>query len=238
MTIFSKILALFTTAACFAFLGFVMVSLIAGPNWQGETNNYSNYVFEYTPGEQPTWGVKRRSDDQAVGSASPVLPQKIVDVLKQIKQEQQDKIRLLEEGDPQKNVPGITALETQIKEIKDLLYKDIKALNQQDKRLVANLAKLRNDLETTSRSVTDTVTEIEGIYLEAERRRGDIYRLQNFVAETQTDRYRSVEHQKKLRDVWERYEGVIDRLKQRNAILRKQLQEQPYKKHEPAPPET
>jgi hypothetical protein len=230
MTTFSKILALFTTAACFAFLGFVTVALIAGPNWQGETNNYPNYTFEYSGGETPTWSAKRRDDDQAVGGASPVLPKKLVDVLSQIKQEQQAKIGLLDNGDPQTQTVGIQELDQYLHDselgIQALLYKDIAALNRQETKLQGDLKIVRDSLETTSREVTDLVTTIESIYIEAERRRADIYRLQNLVAEAETDRHRSIAHQKKLRDVWERYQGVIDRLKERNEVLRQQLEQQ------------
>ena len=238
MTTFSKILALITTAACFAFLGFVTVSLIAGPNWVGETDDYPEYLFEYTPGEAPTWAAKRRDTDQAVGGASPILPKKIVEVLSQIKQDQAAKITLLDEGNPQTKTWGINGLETYLNDpnqgIKALVFKDIAALNQQDAKLNADLSALRDALETTSRNVTMTVTGIEAIYLEAERRRADIYRLQNLVAEAETDRFRAIEHQEKLRDTWERYQGVIDRLKQRNEILSQQLEQKrlPYE----APP--
>jgi DNA repair exonuclease SbcCD ATPase subunit len=241
MTTFSKILALFTTAACFAFLGFVTVSLVAGPNWQGETNDYPNYVFEYTGGEAPTWAAKRRDNDQAVGGANKVLPKKIVEVLTQIEKEQKDRIALLDNGnpDPQNRVLGIGDLDALIHDpnqgIEVMLYKDIAALNRQEQKLQADIAKQRDALETTSREVTDQVTAIEAIYIEAERRRGDIYRLQNLAAEARTDEYRADEHQKKLRDVWERYQGVIAQLKQRNEILRKQLAEKQRLQYEASP---
>lgn len=239
MTTFSKILALVTTAACFAFLGFVTVSLIAGPNWVGETHNFPNHVFEYTPGESPTWAAKRRDNDQAIGGASPILPKKIVEVLNQIKQEQQAKITLLDEGNPQTQTWGINGLENYLNDpnqgIKAMLAKDIDALNQQQVKLQADLLAIRDALEATSRQVTTTVTGVEAIFLEAERRRGDIYRLQNLVAEAETDTFRAIEHQKKLRDAWERYQGVIDRLEERNEILRQQLEQKQRLKYEDPP---
>jgi len=225
MTTFSKILALFTTAACFAFLGFVMVSLIAGPNWQGETHEYENYQFEYSGGENPTWSVTRRDDGQAVGGGSPILPKKIVDVLNEIKQQQREQITFLDEGDEQTNTRGINDLEPYIQTLDDALHKDVAALEENEARLHANLQAVQSQLEETTREVTDTITEIESIYIKAQRRRGDIYRLQNVVAELETDRYRSVEHQEKLRDIWERYQGVIQHLKQRKAILERQLEQ-------------
>lgn len=233
MTTFSKILALFTTAACFAFLGFVMVTLIAGPNWPGETNQFTNYTFEYTGGENPTWAAKNRSTDQPIGGSSPVLPKKIVDVLNDIKQQQQQKITLLDKGDPQTQTPGIEGLEVYINGppnapdtgLRTILYKDIAALEKKDDSLQQELAALRTELAKTTVEVTDTVADIDSIFIKAERRRGDIYRIQNLVAETQTDEYRAIEHQKKLRDVWQRYRGVIERLEQRKAILERQLKE-------------
>lgn len=236
MTKFSKFLALFTTAACFAFLGFVMVTLIAGPNWPGETGQFTNYTFEYTGGENPSWSAKNRATDQAVQGPNKVLPKKIVDVLNDIKQKQQDQIALLDKGNPQTQTPGIEGLENYINGYKsdqgapipglrDILYKDIAALETKDDQLRQELAALRTDLETTTKKVTDTVASIESILIKTERRRGDIYRLQNLVAEMQTDEYRAIEHQKKLRDVWERYRGVIQRLEQRKAILENQLKQ-------------
>lgn len=241
MTTFSKILALLTTAACIAFLGFVTVSLVAGPNWQGEIHNFPEYVFEYTGGENPTWAAKRRDNDQAVGGASPVLPKKLVDVLNEIKREQQAQIALLDNGDPATRTPGIQELDTYIHDpntgIQALLRKDIAALNQYESRLEADLAQVRDAWVNSSREVTELVAEIEGIYLEAERRRGDIYRLENLVAEADTDAYRTIEHQKKLRDVWQRYQGVIGRLKERNEVLRQQLSEQQRRNIEESPAE-
>lgn len=236
MTTFSKILALITTAACFAFLGFVAVSLIAGPNWVGETDNFPNsnlYVFEYTGGENPTWAAKRRDNEQAVGSASPILPKKITEVLTQIKNDQQKRIgeldaqiALVDGGDePMKRV-GLNSYQADPNQsIKVLLNKDIDALSQQQAKLHADLLALRDAHEATSRQVTMTVTNVEAVFLEAERRRGDIYRLQNLVTEAETDRFRAIEHQQKLRDTWERYQGIIKQLKQRNDILNKQVEQ-------------
>ena len=76
MTTLSKILALFITAASFAFLGFVMVSLIAGPNWQGMAHEFDAYTFENSGGENPTWSAKRRDDQQPVGGPNPRFPPK------------------------------------------------------------------------------------------------------------------------------------------------------------------
>ncbi|MCA9068139.1 MAG: hypothetical protein KDA84_04415 [Planctomycetaceae bacterium] len=229
MTTFSKILALITTAACFAFLGFVLVTLIAGPNWPGETNQFTDYTFEYTSGENPTWAVKNRETDQTVGGSSPVLPKKIVDVLNEIKQDQQKQIELLDNGNLQTQTPGIDGLEIYVNDpnngLRAILYKDIAALERKDDQLQQELATIRTELEATTKEVTDTLASIESIFIKAERRRGDIYRLQNLVAESQTDEFRAIEHQKKLRDVWERYRGVIQRLEQRKTILEKQLKE-------------
>lgn len=235
MTTFSKVLALFTTAACFAFLGFVAVSLIAGPNWYGETHDFPDYTFEYSGGENPTWSAKRRDNDQAVGGNA-VLPKKLVDVLNDIKKDQQARIGLLDNGDPNTRTPGITELDTYLHDpntgIQALMYKDIAALNQYEDRLEGDFAKLQTAVVETSGEVTELVAKIEGIYIEAERRRGDIYRLENLVAAANTDAYRTVEHQEKLRDVWERYQGVIGRLKERNEILRQQLSERQRRNYE------
>lgn len=229
MTSFSKLLALFTTAACFAFLGFVMVTLIAGPNWPGETNKFTDYTFEYSGGENPTWAAKNRATDQAVQGPHKVLPKKIVDVLNDIKQGQQQQITLLDKGNPQTQTPGIEGLELYVNApntgLREILYKDIAALEKKDAQLQQELSGLRTQLSNTTREVTDTVSNIESIFIKAERRRGDIYRLQNLVAENQTDEFRAIGHQKKLRDVWERYRGVIQRLEQRKAILERQLKE-------------
>jgi len=244
MTTFSKILALLTTAACFAFLGFVLVSLIAGPNWAGETNDFPEYVFEYSGGENPTWSVKRRNTDQSVGGANKILAQKIVDVLNQIKSEQQKQITLLDQGDAATKTPGIEPLEAYVNNpdqgLRALLKKDIAAMKAVDARLRDNLNVIRQNLEKTTRDVTNTIGEIEKIYIQigGERgqagRRGDIYRLQNVVAELESDRYRAIEHQKKLRDVWERYQGTIRRLEQRKSILEDQLQKRSQYSNPPA----
>ena len=238
MTTLSKILALITTAACFAFLGFVMVSLIAGPNWQGMTHEpeFDAYVFENSGGETPTWSVKRRDNEQAVGGPSPSLPPKIVDALNQIQNDQQQRLTFLEEGDPQKNIYGIKALDQAINDpnegLKALILQDIRALKQYRQRLEDELAGLNDALVQTSQQVSQKARDAELKFTSAEERREDIYRLRNFVTETDTDRFRAVEHQKKLRDVWERYQGVITRLKERNEQLRSLISERKRSKYE------
>ena len=240
MTTFSKILALITTAACLAFLGFVMVSLIAGPNWQGETRNelFADYTFENSGGEKPTWSAKRRNTDQAVGGASPVLAKKLVDVLGEIKQQQQQRITVLDQGDAATKTVGIEGLDLYINDpnqgLRALLYKDIEALKQNHARLQNDLAAVQAEIEKATRDVTDTINAIESTYIKAERRRGDIYRLGNVVAESETDRYRAIEHQVKLRDVWQRYQGLIERLEQRKAVLERQLKQRPGYESPPA----
>ena len=243
MTTLSKILALVTTAACFAFLGFVMVSLVAGPNWQGMTHEseFDGYVFENSGGETPTWSVKRRDNQQTVGGPNKSLPPKIVDVLNEIENEQRQRIEFLDKGDRQKNIFGIDDLKNFINNpdegIKALILQDIRALKQYGQRLEEELAALNDTLVQTTQEVSQKARDAELKFTSAEERREDIYRLRNFVTETDTDRFRAVEHQKKLRDAWERYQGVITRLKERNEQLRKLISERsrtPYEEPQPA----
>jgi chromosome segregation ATPase len=119
--------------------------------------------------------------------------------------------------------------------IKALLAKDIDALSQQQAKLQADLMGYRKAQEAVTQQVKMKVADVEAIFAEAELLRGDIYRLQNLVTEAETDRFRAIEHQEKLRDAWERYQGVIDRLKQRNEILRQQVQQKQRLKYEDPP---
>ncbi len=224
MTTLSKILALFITAASFAFLGFVMVSLVAGPNWEGMTHEFDNYTFENSGGENPEWSAKVRDDQQPAGGADKALPPKIVDVLNDIQTRQQQRIALLEQGDQAKSIVGIEGFEFSINDpnegIKALILQDIRALKQYRQRLEEELANLSAALVQTTQEVSQKARDAELKFASAEERREDIYRLRNYVAESDADRFRSVEHQKKLRDTWERYQGVIARLKERNQQLR------------------
>ncbi len=221
MTAFSKVLALLSTAGCFAFLGFVLVTMLAGPNWPGEAGKIDDYAFTRSSGEEPKWSAAYREEPKTPIGTSKVLPKTIVEVQKQILDRQEKELKDLEiqiaSREDYLNNPrtGLLAM----------VHQDIKALSQKERQLEKDLLATSNALIQKTKEITQLGRETEIIKVQAEYRRNDIYRLRNLVAEAETDRYRSIEHQEKLRDVYERYQGVINRLKQRNAQL-KQLKQQ------------
>ena len=165
-----------------------------------------------------------------------------MDVLNHIQNDQQQRLEFLEKGEQQKSIVGIKGFEFSINDpnegIKALILQDIRALKQYRQRLEEELANLNDSLVQTTQQVSQKARDAELKFASAEQRREDIYRLRNFVAEADTDRFRSVEHQKKLRDVWERYQGVITRLKQRNQQLRQLVSERNRSNYEEPQTET
>jgi hypothetical protein len=211
LTTISKVLAVLTTVFCLGFLGVAGVVALGGPNWLGIAESQDGYQFTYEPGQNPSWSVKDLDDGQSVGAPSPVLPQKVRDVLNDRLQEQTTEISELQ--------PKIEQLKGYIATTRQAILTDTAALDKYADGLRQQLATLGQQIRQTQEERSRLTLSAEQKLQEAERLRHDQYRLENLLVAAETDQFRAVEQQKKLRDTAERYQGLIDRLERRRDQL-------------------
>lgn len=223
MTTFSKVLAVAVTIFCLAFVGVAGVAYVGGPNWEGRARDLDRYNFENSGGEQPKWSATDRIDGQAVGAPDAVLPKKIIDALKDEKADLATQISRYDTDNRATGWYTADQYKAFATEAEKLLLQDIQALENYEQGLRTELAAVNEEIRK-AKLATSTAAQAAGTALkEAERLRDDIYRIQNLIAEVQTDTERTIAHQKKLRDVLERYQGTANRLELRRDQMKKRL---------------
>tara|TARA_R110002095_G_scaffold210856_1_gene198398 strand:+ start:4905 stop:5594 length:690 start_codon:yes stop_codon:yes gene_type:complete len=215
MTRFSKILLVLVLFASIAFMGFAAVNAVGGPNWQNEAESMTDYLFEYQPGENPTWSVKTRRAGEQI-STSPVLAKVIVAAQKHKLQLQNEKIDLI--------TKSISPLQSAIK--------NWKTINQQDREAMdVSAGELKQKISALDVAITQLANE--GIKIsqqtlevnqEAAERRADVFRLQDQIDEIRNEKYLAQEQQKTLRDYIARIEGKVQRLQRQKESLEKSVQ--------------
>lgn len=221
MTKISKVLVVFTTAACLAFLGFAAAVSVGGPNWQRIADEeLPEYTFEQSVGENPTWSAKVRASEESVGT-DPSLAAVVVKALEHKKRQVDTRLN----GDPSVNRPPlsqqITNTKARLDEAKELAEKDEVALKKYEEQLVQQLQQLNRTIAQVSQEIVQKAQEAEAVQAETDERRGDVVRLREQLEALQEDRDRIVVQQQQLRDRIQRLEGTKGRLERR----KEQLQE-------------
>ncbi|MGE3315354.1 MAG: hypothetical protein AB7O26_09570 [Planctomycetaceae bacterium] len=213
MNKYSKPLVVFTITAALTFLGFSAVSSVGGPNWTAEAEQLSpDYAFEAVPGEKTTYKVTDNATGQAVTSAKPeVQAAAIIAARKHLDKKQKDEIAKLT-ADATK-VQG--ELDTAIK----LREADIQAMAKREQEMAAKIDEVNKQILQTREESVRKSQEAQAVRAEAERRRGDVFRLQRELEEIRADLYQASEHQKFLRDHLERLNGMIGPLERRREQL-------------------
>ena len=224
MTRISKVLVVFTTAACLAFLGFAAAVVVGGPNWQRITEDeLPEYVFERSVGENPTWSAKLRGEDQAIAT-DPTFSKVVVAALEHKKRTLETKIN----GDPTKNEPPldqqISVTQGRIEEARELAKKDRAALDRYAERLAQQLEQLNNQIAQVSQQIVQKTQEAEAVQSETDERRGDVIRLREQLEALEEDRDRVMAQQEQLRDRIARLEGTRARLERRKEQLERQAE--------------
>lgn len=221
MTKISKILAIITVAASVAFLGFVAVTVVGGPNWHAEAHDtsieaYSHYTYQNSGGENPQWSATKLAintpQEQPVsGSTSPNLAQTVVAVRQQIKQEQTERIEQLEtELDPYDELIAQTRAGQEA---------DLQAIAAREQELVAELNALTEQISDLSDQAIQKSQEAQKSQRITEKRRADVFRMRNQLEEIRTDRFRVAEQIDKLRDQVAQVDANIARLERRRQLL-------------------
>lgn len=210
MTRFSKILLVLVLAASIAFMGFAAATAVGGPNWLQEKDKLTNYLFEYQPGENPTWSVKTRRGGEQI-SSSPVLAKVIVAAQKHQIQQQNEKLAQID-----KSIPP---LEKAIKNWEGINQVDRQAMDAKAAELKQKIAALDTEITRLANEGIKISQQTLEVNQEAAERRADVFRLQDQIDEIRNEKYLTEEQQKTLRDYIARIEGKVHRLQRQKMLL-------------------
>lgn len=210
MTKFGKALVVFVAVMSVAFLAFIGVTALAGPNWEGKAAAVDGYAIDRVPGDTPQWKVTDRVTGADLGT-KPNLPAAILAAQNDRTQAQQSELQ---------------ALDQQITVTQQLSEAEKPASVIDDAGIQARLAALLEVIEqldaqiiAVTREGTQQAQQAEAIRAEAEARRTDVARLQAELGQVRTDRYRIDEQIKQLEQRLIRLGGQIGRAERRNQQL-------------------
>ncbi len=212
MTRFSKILLVLVLFTSIAFMGFAAVSSVGGPNWQKEKDAMTDYLFEYQPGENPTWSVKTRRAGEQI-STSPVLAKVIVAAQKHKITQQNEQI--------EQATKTIAPLQNAIKNWQQINQVDREAMNLKAAELREKIATLDSEISQLANEGIKISQQTLEINQQAAERRADVFRLQDQIEEIRNEKYLTREQQKTLRDYIARLEGKVQRLQRQKELLEK-----------------
>ena len=210
MTKLGKALVVFVTVMSLAFVAFIGVTAIGGPNWRAQAAEMNDYGFKRAPGDVPTWEVTHRVSGEIVTNA-PSLPAALRDAQRHQQQQQTQAIAALD--------TDIKAAQTTIDAEKSASAADAEGI---DKRL-AQLNQLLGQLEQQVAEVTRQGTkqaELAGTTrAQVAARRGDVARLKTELSQVRVDRYRINEQIQQLEQRLIRLGGQINRADRRHQQL-------------------
>ncbi len=218
MTKISKILVVVSAIASMIFLGVAVASYIGGPNWRVEANELEGYTFERGTGPTPSWSVKSNRpgpNGQVFTATNPVLADVIVKARNDQLQKQREELGRLDQEIP--------IYESRVKQAKAAIDADILAMAAREKQLAEELNTLSATINDTTNQAIAKAQEAEDVRKVGERRREDVFRVRNLLAEVRTDKFRAIEQQKKLEDLLVRLNGQTERLERRKEQLNVQL---------------
>jgi len=219
MTKISKCLAVGTVVACLAYLSFVSVSVVGGPNWASKMNQEdlrASYVITESEQDEEgntTFGITSRKAGAAVGGSLPHRPAAIVAARKDFDAQLKSEIQELEQN--------ITEVEDRLAEAREFNEVDTKAMQTRLTELKAELAAINTAIAEVSDEAVARSAEAERVLDNVRQRREDVMRLSNQLEVILTDIYQAERQAERLRDELWRVRGRIDRLKRRNEQLKK-----------------
>ena len=211
MTKLGKSLVVFVAVMSVAFLAFIGVTTLAGPNWQMKAADLDGYTIEATGGDVVQWKVTERVAGKDLGT-KPTLPAAIETAQSDRISAQQNRIGQLDQE--------IARLQETINAEKPASEQDAAGIQARLAELGVLVGELDQQIVALVRQGTEQAAQAETVRAEAGARRADVARLQNELAQIRTDRYRVGEQIKQLEQRLIRMGGQIDRALRRQQQLR------------------
>lgn len=211
LTQISKILAVFVTIASLAFVGFAVATTFGGPDWVAVAQDIDGYSFSKSDGPDAQWSATRARDAGNVGS-SKVLPDLITKVLNEKAQQNQQRISELQSRLPL--IEQRIAAQSQFEPV------DVKALEEHQAWLLAQLTATREELQRVSADAIEATNESQKLEQQIVARREDVLRLEAQVDELRADLFRLEAIRRQLNDLVNQVEGDLARASDRDQQMK------------------
>ena len=218
MNSLGKILVVFVTASSLGFAAFALSLVSGGPNWKGEAESAeltNDFVFTTAAGEKPTYAVKARRTDAAVGGSTPLLAEAVVAARQQQLKDAKEQQTQLEQK--------IAQIKPIIAQIKALIPTDEAGVKARSDAYDKQLAQMNASIQTATTEITAKSSEIQQTRKTGQERREEGFRLTNQLELLRNDLFAAVKQQKALEDELVRAEENLKRLQRREAQLKQQV---------------
>ena len=210
MTKIGKIIVVLIAFGSLAFMGFAFSVWSGGPNWQAEAEKLTDYVFEYTAGENPSWTGKEKSSGETI-KTSPNLASVVIAAQTHKLQKLQNEI-----SEVQGAIPPI---QQRLEEAKKLNAADLESMKKRQDQLAAEYEQLNNQIVAASNEARNLAQQAHQLRTEAEHRREDVFRLQQEIAQIRTESYALEQKRVQLVDQLHRVENYVLNLERRHQQL-------------------
>jgi len=210
-----RVFTILTAMSSVAFMAFAVSRWVTIPDRVSEARQLGDFVLTRTEGETPSWSASTRLSGESVSTSTNVS--KVLEAMYQ------------------RGTQDAQAELTQYQEQIPFLEKDIqsaKTTSEQDSAAVkTKVDQLLTQIKQIDEVVVQLTTDAEREKAKAqktqqtrERRRGDVYRIQEDLAEVLTDQARALQLQNQLTDMIRRVQGNYVKLQTRRQQLKKSLQ--------------
>ena len=207
----SKILVVFVTACSLAFMGFTLAMSNSGPDWRTEAEDFEDYIFTFTPGENATWGVRHRSETAPLKSSK-----NLADLVAAAYQDGTSRNNTAKQAIDQKQPD-------QLRERTKLYEAAIKAdtigVDVRTKQLTQMYVDACKEIDNIATAGDKRATLAIDILNQASRRRESVFRLTREREEIETEHFRLKEQKRLLLDLLHQMRGIRLRLENREQQL-------------------
>jgi hypothetical protein len=214
MTRFSKVLAVFVFSASLAFMGFAMVTVLGGPNWDLKVDALArdhSLSFEYR-GKESGWDVKdhrkQPPEQVATGKSLPEVVVKAQRKLIDVRKAESEAIAKETEEVVKRQAREQPAIAT-----------DVAAFEKRFQVLIQQLKELHlQAIEESKKAVTKS-EEAKAIRQVAALRRDELIQLRNQLDVLRTQKSTALKEQKRLEDLVNQAKAVLADVELRKELL-------------------
>lgn len=214
MTKFSKILTVFVFAGCLAFMGFAMVTVLGGPNWDVKAEALAkdhSLSFEYR-GKESGWDVKdhRKQPPEQVATGKS---------LAEAVTKAQRKLNDASKAQAEAIAKDIDDVAKRHAREQPAIAADVAAFEKRFEVLIAQLKEVhRLAIEESKKAVTKS-DEAKAIRQVAALRRDELIQLQNQLDVLRTQKISALKEQRRLDDLVNQAKAVLADVERRKELL-------------------
>jgi hypothetical protein len=214
MTKISKILAVLVFFACLSFMGFAMVTVLGGPNWQNKSEALAaEHSFDFeNRGKDSGWEVKdhRTSKAETVATGKS-LAEAVVKSQQKLIKNQKDELDVIA-----KDIDAVAAIHTRQQAA---IIADQAAFTARVTVLEQQLKALRLEAVEESKKAVTKSDEAKAVRQVAALRRDELIQLQNQLVVLRTHKSSALADQKRLEDLLNQAQAVLADMERRKELL-------------------